>query len=226
MRLYTKSYWVASTKSVDVLRNHDSSYITKPRGDTESFLLTLFNDCISTGRQLILVDDIDNLAPNKDRISTVTDNYILSTLICGIDTIIQKHNRENSHRKIFIVATSGSDKRVSDSLLVPHRLGDDSKIIKLPYPSQKQRLNVIHCLLRCEGINISWDFDRDGYGKHFYSTKRNAQQLMEGFDDSYQRSVDKSGVAESNESANIFNLSLTLSNRTQVSILLTIFDYF
>jgi SpoVK/Ycf46/Vps4 family AAA+-type ATPase len=208
------------------LPNHDSYSITKPRGDTESFLLTLFNDCISTGRQLILVDDIDNLAPNKDRISTVTDNYILSTLICGIDTIIQKHNRENSHRKIFIVATSGSDKRVSDSLLVPHRLGDDSKIIKLSYPSQKQRLNIIHCLLRCEGINITWDFDRDGYGKHFYSTKRNVQQLMEGCDQSHQHTIEKSGAAESNESANIFNLSLTLSNRTQVPIRLTIFDYF
>ena len=206
--------------------NHDSFFFTKPRGDTESFLLTLFNDCISTGRQLILVDDIDNLAPSKDRISTVTDNYILSTLICGIDTIIQKHNRENSHRKIFIVATSGSDKRVSDSLLVPHRLGDDSKIIKLPYPSQKQRLNIIHCLLRCEGINIIWDFDRDGYGKHLYSTERNAQQLREGSVVIHQHSIEKSGAAESNESANIFNLSLTLSNRTQVPILLTIFDYF
>lgn len=198
--------------------NHDSSSITKPRGDTESFLLTLFNECISTGRQLILVDDIDNLAPSKDRISTVTDNYILSTLIYGIDTIIQMHNRENSHRKIFIVATSGSDKRVSDSLLIPHRLGDDSKIIKLPYPSHKQRLNIIDSLLRCEGINIIWDFDRDGYGKHFYTTKRNVQQLREGFVESNQHSIEKSGVAESNELGNIFNLSLTLSNRTQVTI--------
>lgn len=169
------------------------------------------------------MDDIDNLAPSKDRISTVTDNYILSTLICGIDTIIQKHNRESSHRKIFIVATSSSDKRVSTSLLVPHRLGDDSKIIKLPYPSQKQRLNIIHCLLRCEGINITWDFDRDGYGKHSYSTKRNVQQLREGFHESHQYSTEKSGIAESNEIANIFNLSLTLSNRTQVPILMNSF---
>jgi SpoVK/Ycf46/Vps4 family AAA+-type ATPase len=172
------------------------------------------------------VDDIDNLAPSKDRISTVTDNYILSTLICGIDTIIQRHNRENSHRKIFIVATSGSDTRVSDSLLVPHRLGDCSKIIKLPYPSQKQRLNIIHCLLRCEGINITWDFDRDGYGKHFYSTKRNAQQLREGLNESHQHSIEKSGVADSNELANFFNLSLTLSNRTQVPIHLNSYDFF
>ena len=196
--------------------------ITKTRGDTESFLLALFNDCISTGRQLLLLDDIDNLAPHKDHISTVTDNYVLSTLICGIDTIIQKHNRENSHKRVFIVATSSSNKRVSESLLVPHRLGNHSKIIKLPYPSQKQRLNIIHCLLRCKGINIIWDFDRDGYGKHVYSAKQNVHQLREGFDQFLgQHEVEKSeaGEVEYDELSNIFNLSLTLSNRTQVPFL-------
>ena len=191
------------------------------RGDTESFLLALFDDCISTGRQLLLLDDIDNLAPNREHLSTVTDNYVLSTLICGIDTIIQKHNRENSHRKIFIVATSSSDKQVSDSLLVPYRLGDISKILKLPFPSQRQRLNIIQGLLHCEGVNIIWDFDRDGYGKYAYSTKQNFHRLGEGCSQSLdQPNFEESELAESDEASNIFNLSLTLSNRTQVLIIL------
>ena len=179
--------------------------------------MALFDDCISTGRQLLLLDDIDNLAPDRDHLSTVTDNYVLSTLICGIDTIIQKHNRENSNSKIFIVATSSSDKRVSDSLLVPYRLGDVSKILKLPFPSQKQRLNIIQGLLHCEGINIIWDFDRDGYGKFAYSTTQNVHRLREECGQSLEQpNIEESGLAESQEASNIFNLSLTLSNRTQV----------
>ena len=183
--------------------------------------MALFDDCISTGRQLLLLDDIDNLAPDRGHLSTVTDCYVLSTLICGIDTIIQKHNRENSNSKIFIVATSSSDKRVSDSLLVPYRLGDVSKILKLPFPSQKQRLNIIQGLLHCEGINIIWDFDRDGYGRFAYSTTQNVHSLREGCGKSLEQpNIEESGLAESQEASNIFNLSLTLSNRTQVPTIL------
>jgi hypothetical protein len=162
------------------------------------------------------LDDIDFLAPEIDSYSPITNFYTSNALIHGIDTIVQRHNRDNIDQRILIVATCSDRKKVLKSLLVPHRLGDISKIIRLPYPIRQHRLALIYNMLLCERINMIWDFHRDGYGEHIYSTELR-DLSAEGND---KQATDKAALDTAKKSIsymrNAFNLSTTLSYGTQV----------
>ena len=126
----------------------------------ESAIITLFMECIASNRRLILIDDIDVLAPENGPSSSVSDLYSSSALIYGIDTLVQRFNTESlrsDEKKLFILATCTDYRLVRQSLLLPHRLGDVSKILYLPFPSQKLRCSLLFNLLTCDGVNITWD---------------------------------------------------------------------
>ena len=135
------------------------------RGDVESTILNLFMECIASGCRLILIDDVDVLVPEVNASSSASDLYSSSALIHGIDTMAQRYNTESHRsedRKIFIFATCTYHREIRQSLLVPHRLGDVSKILYLPFPSQKLRCSLILSLLTCTGIDIIWDIHTEG----------------------------------------------------------------
>jgi hypothetical protein len=186
------------------------------RGDIETVLLALFMECSVSNCRLILLDDIDFLAPEIDSYSPITNFYTSNALIHGIDTIVQRHNRDNIDQRILIVATCSDRKKVLNSLLVPHRLGDISKVIRLPYPIRQHRLALIYNMLLCDRINMIWDFHRDGYGEHIYSTELR-DLSAEGND---KLTTDKAALDTAKKSIsymrNAFNLSTTLSYGTQV----------
>jgi hypothetical protein len=188
------------------------------RGDVETILLALFMECSASDCRLILLDDIDFLAPEVGSYSPITNFYTSNALIHGIDAIVQRHNRDNIDRRILIVATCSDRKKVLKSLLVPHRLGDIRKVIRLPYPLRQHRLTLIYNMLLCERINMIWDLHKDGYGDHVYSTElrnlsaegNNMQTTEKATLDSNRRSI--------TYLSNAFNLAVTLSHGTQVRV--------
>jgi hypothetical protein len=168
--------------------------------------------------RLILLDDIDFLAPEVGSYSPITSFYTSNALIHGIDTIVQRHNRDNIDRRIRIVATCSDRKKVLKSLFVPHRLGDISKVIRLPYPLRQHRLTLIYNMLLCERINMIWDLHKDGYGDHVYSTELR-DLSAEGTN---MQTTEKATFGTSRRSisylSNAFNLATTLSHGTQVRV--------
>ena len=126
----------------------------------ESAIITLFMECIASDRRLILIDDIDILVPESGPSTSASDLYSSSALIYGIDSLVQRFNTESlrsDEKKIFILATCTDYRVVHQSLLLPHRLGDVSRILYLPFPSQKLRYSLLFSLLTCDGVNITWD---------------------------------------------------------------------
>ena len=165
--------------------------------------------------RLILLDDIDYLAPEIDSYSPITNYYTSNALIHGIDTIVQRHNRDHTDKRILIIATCTDRKKILKSLLVPHRLGDISKVIRLSYPIRQHRLTLIYNMLLCEGINIKWDFHRDGYSDHVYSTEfRNL--YTEGNSTQTEKVTREEAKKSINYLNNAFNLATALSHGTQV----------
>lgn len=175
-------------------------------------MLALFKECSVSDCRLILLDDIDVLAPEINSYSPITTFYVSNALTHGIDTIIQRHNTDNPNRRILIIATCSDRTRVMRSLLVPQRLGDITKIIRLSYPVRQQRVALIYNLLQCGGIHVNWDFHRDGHGDHVYSTEA-VDLPAEEHDNQIEEKARGKPISHEN---NAFNLATTLSHGTQV----------
>lgn len=169
------------------------------------------NDC-----RLILLDDIDFLAPEVDSYSPITNFYISNALIHGIDTIVQRHNRDHIDQRILIVATCSDSNKVLKSLLLPHRLGNISKVIRLPYPIQQHRFKLIYNMLLCERINVNWDFHRDGFGDHIYSTEHRNLPSESNSKQASEMMTAETARKSINYVMNAYNLATTLSHGTQV----------
>jgi hypothetical protein len=123
----------------------------------ESTILTMFNECVASACRLILIDDIDHLVKPVAAAASVSDLYFSGAILHGIDSIIQKYNRENQENKIFIIATCTELSNVHPSLLQPYRLGNKRDVVLLHYPSQAQRQTLIQSLISCPGLNVIWD---------------------------------------------------------------------
>lgn len=123
----------------------------------ESTILMMFNECVASACRLILIDDIDLLVKPIAAAASVSDLYFSGAVLHGIDTIIQKFNRENQEEKIFIIATCTELSNVHPGLLQPYRLGNKEEILSLHYPSQAQRQTLIQSLVSCPELNIIWD---------------------------------------------------------------------
>ena len=203
--------------------------------------MSVFLTCISTGRRLILIDDIDHLASSCSSSSSPSEFYSSSAFIHGIDMIVQKYNRENNmdkmrqsysnnnsssnsnsgnnnknnynSKRIFIVATCSDHNRINKSLLQPHRLGDVGKVIIMPFPGQKLRYSFLLHLLTCRGINIVWDIPED-------ETEEGSSVSSIGSGTNSYRSGSGSSSGDSSGSdkyqRNASSLALRLSQTTQV----------
>ena len=204
----------------------------------------MFLTCISTGRRLILIDDIDNLAPSCNSSSSPSEFYSTSAFIHGIDMIVQKYNRENNidkinnnsnsndnnvsnngnssiknsnSKKIFIVATCSDHNRINKSLLQPHRLGDVGKVIIMPFPGQKLRYSFLLHLLTCRGINIVWDIPEDETEEGSSVSSIGSGSGTNSYSSgSGSSSGDSSGSDKYQRNAS--SLALRLSQTTQVTV--------
>lgn len=190
-------------------------------------VLSLLQDCIFNHRQLILLDDIDSLVLSDNRTASISDMYVSSAVLFGLDSLIQKHNNDcnknNSRHKIFLIATCTDSTHVHPGLFQPYRLGSLRDMLTLPLPSQQQRYLLLYRLLSCDGVRVLWG-SIEGKNSEIISSSSNSNSHRSNNDDISNNTGNNNNnnsyihITVNSYTSRIKDLALELSLGCQVTV--------
>lgn len=150
---------ILSQRTVNFLTADASSIVSSVIGEAERKLTQLFSVASAIAPALLVVENIDVLAPNRD--SPAADggsaaeafNRLLSTFLTQIDGV-QRRNEEVS---VFVIATTRSLKLIDPALLRPGRF---EMHIEVCPPDAKARVRILEAFLKARDVQL-----REGLGK-------------------------------------------------------------
>jgi SpoVK/Ycf46/Vps4 family AAA+-type ATPase len=127
------------------------------QGEAESTLQRLFEEASLNAPALVLVDDLELLAPQRTQLLSDLQRRIVSCLLTLIDGVVsasdgqgqgQRHGQRQGGR-VFIIATSSQPNLIDTAMRRPGRLDRE---VELGVPSPACRGEILHSLLRAMGM--------------------------------------------------------------------------
>ncbi|KAK9456712.1 P-loop containing nucleoside triphosphate hydrolase protein [Dipodascopsis uninucleata] len=136
------------SENCHILRIEPAAILGRYQGDTESALAAVFEEAREFAPSIILIDELDALAPRRDADATTdSDARIISALVSQID---------NLPNRVVVCAATTRLQAVDSSLRRPGRL---EKEIELRIPDAPARLAILSLLLHSVPTTLT-DLDR------------------------------------------------------------------
>lgn len=150
---------ILSQRTVNFLTADATSIVSSVIGEAERKLTKLFSVARAIAPALLVVENIDVLAPNRD--SPATDggssveafNRLLSTFLTQIDGV----EGQNGEASVFVIATTRSLQLIDAALLRPGRF---EMHIEVCPPDAKARIRILETFLKIRDVQL-----REGLGK-------------------------------------------------------------
>jgi SpoVK/Ycf46/Vps4 family AAA+-type ATPase len=107
--------------------------ITKWHGDSEANLRAIFREAREHAPSVILFDEIDSLAPNRDRVTQNFESVLVSQFLTCLDGLVDRG-------QVVVIGTTNRPDSVDPALKRPGRL---DLSIEIGVPDEKARLDIL-----------------------------------------------------------------------------------
>jgi AAA family ATPase len=119
----------------------DTSVIGRFVGESEAAIRKVFSDAKRQQPSIIIIDELDSLAPKRSRSSEAGELKIVSTLVAELNNL--NHNTPGGARVLVVAATSRPND-IDESLRRPGRFESE---IEIPIPDADARTQILKVLL-------------------------------------------------------------------------------
>nr|UXY86796.1 cell division control protein 48 [Cryptomonas paramecium] len=124
---------IANESGASLYTLNGSEILAKTSNDSESNLKKIFQQAQSNSPSIILIDEIDSLAPKKDKNQAESERKIVSQLLTLIDGL-------DVYSRVMIIACTNRPNSIDPSL---RRFGRFDREIDIGIPDEKARLDIL-----------------------------------------------------------------------------------
>ncbi|AEA38848.1 cell division control protein 48 (nucleomorph) [Cryptomonas paramecium] len=124
---------IANESGANLYTLNGSEILAKTSNDSESNLKKIFQQAQCNSPSIILIDEIDSLAPKKDKNQAESERKIVSQLLTLIDGL-------DVYSRVMIIACTNRPNSVDPSL---RRFGRFDREIDIGIPDEKARLDIL-----------------------------------------------------------------------------------
>jgi len=138
-------------------------------GESESHLRRCFEEAEKNQPSIIWIDEVDVIAPKRDKANGEVEKRIVSQLLSLMDGI-------TANKQIMVVAATGKPNNIDGAL---RRFGRFSKEIELTSPDDKGRLEILKIKTRNMQLADDVDLQQVAHDTHGYTGGDLGQLAME-----------------------------------------------
>ncbi|WP_420393199.1 CDC48 family AAA ATPase [Acuticoccus sp.] len=128
----------------------------KHYGESEERLRQLFEDAKRASPSIIFIDEIDSIAPKRDRVSGEAERRLVAQLLTLMDGLEQRAN-------VVVIAATNRPDAIDEALRRPGRFDRE---IMIGAPDQKGRRQILG--IHTRGMPLAEDVDLDALAKATY----------------------------------------------------------
>jgi transitional endoplasmic reticulum ATPase len=127
--------------------------MSKMSGESEGKLREIFEEAASKAPAIIFIDEIDSIAPNREKVNSDTDRRIVSQLLTLMDGMKSRSN-------VIVIAATNRQNSIDPAL---RRFGRFDREIDIGVPDETGRLEVL--AIHTRKMKLSEDVDVEAIAK-------------------------------------------------------------
>jgi len=151
--------------------------MSKGSGESEGNLRKAFEEAAKNAPAIVFIDEIDCIAPQRDKINGEVERRVVSQLLTLMDGMHSGPTRSSSLKPVLVIAATNRPNAIDLSL---RRFGRFDREIDLGVPDEIGRLEILHIHTRSMKLDDSVDLEALARETHGYVGADLAELCTEG----------------------------------------------